>query len=283
MVLLKVLVVCVVAGCGQGRLILHSSHGSPFDDAKEVSELSDRIYAATGRVQSLRSELSEENRYYEKRKALLVRQIEIRKKQLEVNPYPVDADYQTSKESDFQDVMCSELMKAWILDDSSSRLHLARLCLGRDSLALLQLQRGPSTLLARSSGQNNHVSLNNQSLSESLRQLQSETRFLVAWEDRLQREGHLNRGPADDMRNTLQRIQQEEQSLEEQLIVKKATWKREIEALNDEERSLGQQYGDQHFERSAADKAAWAKVKAKFCPGGVLGDNAIAHCNTDQA
>lgn len=259
-----------------GRLILRSD---PYETAREVSDLSDQIYIATRRVQSLRSDISEGKRYYEDRKKLLERQIEIRKRQLKANPYPIETDYQQGKENDFRSVMCSEVLRVWMFSDSSARMHLARLCLGRDSLALLQSPGRSSTLLTRSSEEGNHSFWKDKNFSDSLHELQNQTNLLLAWEERLQREGRLKKGPAEEMRSTLQRIKAEEQSLAQQLAANKAAWKRELDTLNEEEDSLGNQYGSQHFDRAAADKAAWAKVKAKFCPGGALADNAMQHCD----
>jgi len=197
--------------------------------------------------------------FYERRKHLLQQQIDIRESQLESRGKE-DDKYRKEKETQYTYQMCSMLMDAFFFDDDQTkRIKVLELCMGRKSLAHLQTAGSNSTT-------NTSHLLEGPSLLTALSELEAQTQVLTTAETRLEKTGRLLRGPADNMRGILRRLEQEEVAARSQLSSDVADWKAKIEKLQKREDALGDKVLESHQQKSLVKKQSWQKVMNHFCP-----------------
>lgn len=241
---------------------------SPGDDyesavkrANEVSELSDKIQAASRDVQEARRDYAYWKNYYATKEANLREQIAIRKRQIANKPSPNQTDVELRREDHYEAVMCYKIMDAFVFnqDDQQKRLHVLEVCMGRESLTFFQSRPLPSRTDAPK-----RLPLVNGSLvwlthfSEKMEQLDNKVHALEKEVVRI--------GGPEEMKQMLHDLEQEEAAIKSQLAADKQRWSQECDEIADEEQALGEEHVDNYHDHQAIKVAAAQKAKDKFCP-----------------
>jgi hypothetical protein len=108
-------------------------------DAREISDLSDKIHTQEMRVQRLHNQHNDAARYYDAKIENMKTQIEIRKRMSDSHPDLESDEYKRDQESHYQSLMCSMMMEGWVLDGGrEKKLKVLHICIGRTDLALLE-------------------------------------------------------------------------------------------------------------------------------------------------
>lgn len=265
-----ILVVCGIAGTSRSLALEVASPEwrEAVAEAREVSELSERIDTMRLKISILRARYGRARRYHENRKESLKIQIAIRERQLKIhgNNATSMAEYRAAKETQYKYRMCALLMDAFFFDkDHEDRLKVLYLCIGRTSMALAQGAASTSTPALR--GNVSNVAddpepnvLVGPSLLEALEEQIAEGKVLLAEVAKLQ-------GPAaESLHRRLDALEQEYEATAQELRADKVRWKAEIDELNEREQRLGDAVVGGHYDRQAVNREAWQNVKNDFCP-----------------
>jgi len=226
-------------------------------EAREVSRLSDLINKKLLEIRLLRNKQANDKSYYEKQRDSLKRQIEIRKKQLKIRPLNDESAYREERTEHYKSVFCSVLLDAYITDnDSDSHIRAFKICLGSDSLGLSQVQ---AITVAP------HVQQVTLLKKSQLPPHWAAQKFLAS-ERRVEQSAASGRGPASGLQAKLDQLEQERKKLKATIAADKVAWNQELDKLNQNEQSLGDEHYDQHMDKTAISKEASKKVTEEMCP-----------------
>jgi len=263
--------------------------GNPDDDwdravaySKEVSRLSSEIHDVQVKISEWRRLRSRARHYHEKQIQSLERQIEIRESQKASQQEGLE-DYRDRKEMHYRHLMCSYVLDGFYFGDQDKKLQVVKFCMGRDSLALVAARGQPRHFLKHKRhghiAHHHHVDKAQEAANldggdRTLIALRRRTKALEAAARVLGLRHHCPHHRCSqssdphlqDLRQTLQKLEAEEASEQEEYYADKKRWRHERQELGAREDALGESVTDMHHERAHLRQQAWAEVKSKMCP-----------------